>query len=68
MVNLTEIQRSGSRIFPKNRNKVTGVCETGRKGNLLNLHVRVGQQKFFGLIDPVSGQIFIDRNSQKFTE
>ena len=68
MVNLTEIKWSGSRVFPKDRNKVAGVCETGREGNLLDLHVRVSQQQFLGFVDPVAGQIFIDRNTQEFAE
>lgn len=46
VVNLTEIKWSGSRVFPKDRNKMAGVCETGREGNLLDLHVRVSQQQF----------------------
>ena len=54
--------------FRKIEIKVAGVCETGREGNLLDLHVRVSQQQFLGFVDPVAGQIFIDRNTQEFAE
>ena len=60
MVDLAEIQRRRAGIFPKDRDEMAGVCETGCEGNLLDLHVRVGQQQFFSLVDPVSGQIFVD--------
>lgn len=52
--------RNPGRFF-KHGDKMAGICKSGFSGNLLNLHSGMGYQKLSGPVDPVGGQISIDR-------
>lgn len=64
-VQLPEFKRCDPGCLLKHCDEMTGIGKPGPAGDLLDLHMLVGDQEFPGPVDPVDGQVFVDRAAKE---